>query len=306
MNAAAFVLAGALALATPLILAALGELIAEKSGVLNLGIEGMMALSAASAFIATYRSDSFLLGFAAGGLGGLLLSTIFAILVVILLANQVAAGLAVSILGLGLSALLGRQYEGMTILPLDKITVQYLSHIPFFGPLGFHQDAVVYFALAAGAAIGWFLNRTRAGLVVRVTGENPYSAHAVGLSPIRVRFLAVLFGGVMAGFAGAYSSIVLTPLWSQGMIAGRGWIAVALVVFGSWRPGRIMLGAYLFGAAQLANVAIQSFGAAIPSSILTCLPYVLTIVTLAAVSSDRTRVLLSAPVSLGENYRSAG
>jgi simple sugar transport system permease protein len=306
MNVIVFVLAGACGLATPLILAALGELIAEKSGVLNLGIEGMMALSAAIAFIVTYQSGSFPLGFVAGGLAGILLSALFAVLVLILLANQVAAGLAVSILGLGLSALLGRHYEGMTIVPLNKIAIPYLSHIPFFGPLFFHQDFIVYLAICAGAALAWFLYRTRGGLVVRVTGENPYSAHAVGLSPIRVRFLAVLFGGVMAGLAGAYASIVLTPLWSEGMIAGRGWIAVALVVFGSWRPGRIMLGAFLFGAAQLANVAIQSFGVAIPSSLLTCLPYVLTILALAAVSSNRARVLISAPVSLGETYRPAG
>ena len=306
MDALVFVLAGAFAMSTPLLLAALGELVAEKSGVLNLSVEGMMALAAAIAFMTTLNSGSFALGMAAGVVSGVLLSAVFGVLVLVFLANQVAAGLAVGILGVGLSALLGRAYEGMTMTPLGKIAVPVLSDLPVLGPILFRQDLLVYLAFAAGIALAWFLRSTRWGLVLRVVGENPHSAHATGLSPVRVRFLAVMFGGAMAGLGGAYASVVLTPLWSQGMIAGRGWIAVALVVFASWRPIRILVGAYFFGAVLLLELAVQTLGLAIPSVLLTCMPYVLTIVVLAVVSSDVTRVKLNAPVSLGENFRPAG
>lgn len=305
MEALIFVLAGAFATATPIMLAALGEVVAEKSGVLNLSVEGMMAIAAAIAFMTTYQTGSFFLGFAAGGVSGILLSAVFAVLVLIFLANQVAAGLAVGILGLGLSALLARTYEGMTIVPMKKIAIPFLSDMPVIGPIFFRQDIVVYLTIASGIALAWFLFRTKGGLVLRVVGENPQSAHSIGLFPLRVRFLAVLFGGFMAGIGGAYASIVLTPLWSQGMIAGRGWIAVALVVFACWRPMRILLGAYLFGTLLLLDLAMQAVGIGVPSAILACMPYALTIVVLTIVSSNVSRIRLNAPASLGENFRPA-
>lgn len=303
MHALEFILAAAFSTATPLVFAALGELVAEKSGVLNLSVEGMMALAAAIAFMVTTTTHgSHLLGFLAGAVVAMLLSAIFALLVLVFIANQVAAGLAVGILGLGLSALLGHAYEGTTLIPLAKISIPYASRIPILGSILFVQDYAVSVAFGIGIVLTWFLYRTKSGLILRVVGENPDVAHSLGLSPIPVRFMAVLFGGAMAGFAGAYASTVLTPLWSQGMIAGRGWIAVALVVFGTWRPARIMAGAYFFGAVSLLEPTVQAMGLRIPSQIMTCLPYILTIVVLAAVSTDRIRIRLNAPGSLGESY----
>jgi simple sugar transport system permease protein len=302
VHALEFILAAAFSSATPLVFAALGELVAEKSGVMNLSVEGMMALAAAIAFMVTKGHDSHLLGFLAGAFVAMLLSAVFATLVLVFIANQVAAGLAVGILGLGLSALLGRGYESTTLIPLAKVSVPYLSSIPVLGTILFVQDYGVPLAFGIGIVLAWFLYRTKSGLILRVIGENPEVAHSLGLSPIPIRFMAVLFGGAMAGLAGAYASTVLTPLWSQGMIAGRGWIAVALVVFGTWRPVRIMAGAYFFGAVSLLGPTVQAIGMQIPSQIMTCLPYILTIIVLAAVSSDRIRIRLNAPASLGESY----
>lgn len=306
MDALIFVLAGAFAMATPLMLAALGELVTEKAGILNLSVEGMMAIAAAIAFMATLKTGSFFVGFLAGGAAGAALSLVFAFLVLVCLANQVASGLAVGILGLGMSALAGRAFEGMTLIGMSKFNIPVLSGIPVLGPIFFRQDVMVWIAIALGIAVTYFLYRTKGGLVLRVIGENPHSAHSLGLFPTRVRFAAIVFGGFMSGLAGAYASIVLTPLWSQGMIAGRGWIAVALVVFACWRPVRVMLGAYLFGAVLLLELAVQSLGLSIPSVILTCMPYALTIFVLTIVSSDASRIRLNAPVSLGENFRPAG
>jgi ABC-type uncharacterized transport system permease subunit len=302
MHALEFVLGTAFSTATPLVFAALGELVAEKSGVLNLSVEGMMALAAAIAFMVTTTHGSHLIGFLAGGGVAMLLSAVFATLVLVFIANQVAAGLAVGILGLGLSALLGHTYEGTTLVPLAGISIPLLSSIPVLGSVLFARDCDVYLAFGVGILLAWFLYNTKSGLIIRVTGENPQVAHSLGLSPVPIRFAAVLFGGAMAGFAGAYASTVLTPLWSQGMIAGRGWIAIALVVFGTWRPGRIMAGAYFFGAVSLLEPTVQALGLRIPSQLLTCLPYALTILVLAAVSTDRIRIRLNAPASLGESY----
>lgn len=302
MHALEFVLGTAFSTATPLVFAALGELVAEKSGVLNLSVEGMMALAAAIAFMVTTTHGSHLIGFLAGGGVAMLLSAVFATLVLVFIANQVAAGLAVGILGLGLSALLGHTYEGTTLVPLAGISIPLLSSIPVLGSVLFARDCDVYLAFGVGIILAWFLYNTKSGLIIRVTGENPQVAHSLGLSPVPIRFAAVLFGGAMAGFAGAYASTVLTPLWSQGMIAGRGWIAIALVVFGTWRPGRIMAGAYFFGAVSLLEPTVQALGLRIPSQLLTCLPYALTILVLAAVSTDRIRIRLNAPASLGESY----
>lgn len=304
-DALLFVLAGAFATATPLLLAALGELVCERSGVFNLSVEGMMAFGAMIAFVTVDRTGSHTLGMLAGMLASAALSLVFAVLALRLLANQVVAGLAVGLLGLGLSAMIGMPYEGAVTAPIERLRVPFLADLPIVGPILFSQDIVVYLAFAFGALVAWFLRRTKAGLTLRVVGENPHSAHALGLRPTRVRFLAVLFGGVMAGWAGAYASTVLTPLWSQGMIAGRGWIAVALVVFATWRPTRLMVGAYFFGAVSLLDLAVQSIGFGIPSQVMACVPYVSTIVILAIVSSDVARIRLNAPMSLGESYSPA-
>lgn len=303
MDTLVFVLAGAFATATPLLLAALGELVAEKSGVINLSVEGMMAIAAAIAFVTCYQTGSHFFGFAAGAIASMALSLVFALLVLVFSANQVAAGLAVGILGLGLSALLARAYESLTLTSLAKLDVPALGDNSFIGRILFGQDIVVYLAIAAGFALIWFMAKSRGGLVLKVVGEDPHIAHNLGFNVVRVRFYAIVFGGFMAGLAGAYASTVLTPVWSQGMIVGRGWIALALVVFGTWRVLRIMLGAYFFGVALLAELAVQALGLAIPSQIMTCMPYAMTILVLAIVSRDALRIKLNAPVALGENYQ---
>ena len=302
MDTLVFVLASAFATMLPLMLAALGELVVEKTGVLNLSVEGMMAVGAAAAFMVTYESGSHLLGFVAGATAATLLSLIFAALVLVFSANQVASGLAVGGLGLGVSALLAGSYESLSISQVPELKVPGLSDIPFLGQVIFHQDIYVYLSIAMGGFLIWFLAKTRTGLVLQVVGENPHAAHNIGIRVKQTRFLAILFGATMAGFAGAYAATVLTPVWSQGIIAGRGWIAVALVVFATWKPFRVMLGAYLFGAALLAELAVQSLGVDIPSQLMTSMPYVLTIIVLAVVSRDALRIRLNAPVSLGENY----
>lgn len=300
-----YVLAGAFASATPLLLAALGELVCEKSGVFNLSVEGMMAIGAVVAFITVRHTGSHTLAMAMGMLAAALLSVVFAVLVLRLLANQVVSGLAVGLLGLGLSAMIGMSFEGAATTPIQKLYIPVLGDIPVLGKILFRQDLVVYLAFGVAALTAWILRRTKAGLMLRVVGENPYSAHSLGLHPTRIRFLAILFGGAMAGWAGAYAATVLTPLWSQGMIAGRGWIAVALVVFATWRPTRLMAGAYFFGAVSLLDLAVQSIGLGIPSQIMACIPYASTIAILAIVSSDVMRIRLNAPMSLGESYRPA-
>ncbi len=303
MDTLIFVLAGAFGTATPLLLAALGEVVAEKSGVINLSVEGMMAIAAAIAFITCYETGSHMLGFIAGAVSAMAVSLIFAMLVLVFSANQVAAGLAVGILGLGLSALLGRAYESFTFAALAKLDIPFLTGIPVIGPILFGQDVAVYLTIAIGLVLAWMFAKSRTGLIVKVVGEDPHIAQNLGINVLLVRFLAIVFGGLMAGLAGAYASTVLTPVWSQGMIVGRGWIALALVVFGTWRVLRIMIGAYLFGAALLAELAVQSLGLPIPSQIMTCMPYAMTIVVLAVVSRDALRIKLNAPVALGENYQ---
>ncbi len=302
-NTLIFILAGAFSTAIPLLLAAMGELVAEKSGVINLSIEGMMALGAAIAFMIAYQSGSHALGFLGGGLASVALSLIFSTLVLVLNANQVASGLAVGILGLGLSAFLARSFESLTIISLEKLDIPILTALPLIGPVAFHQDVVVYLGLGLAVALASFMSKTRGGLILRVVGEDPHIAHSLGFKVLRTRFLAISFGAAMAGLAGAYASTVLTPLWSDGMIIGRGWIALALVVFGTWRVFRILLGAYMFGLALLADLAVQSLGIRIPSQLLTSAPYVMTIIVLTVVSKDALRIKLNAPISLGENYK---
>lgn len=302
MNAIEFILAGMLAAATPFLLAALGELVAERAGVLNLGVEGLMALGAALAFIVVYHGGGHLLAFVVGGLGAALLALIFAFVTLGLQANQVAAGLAIGIFGQGLSALFGKTYESLTVKGLPKLALPGLADLPVVGGL-FVQDIVVWLSLLATLLIWAGFAFSKAGLVLRAVGENPKAAHSIGYPVMLIRLAAVLFGGVMAGFAGAYASTVYTPLWADGMIAGRGWIAIALVVFGTWLTGRIFLGACLFGAVSLAGLAAQAGGMELPSQLLASLPYLVTILVLGIISSNRRLLKLNGVASLGEPYK---
>ncbi|EPE95114.1 ABC transporter permease [Rhizobium grahamii] len=301
MNAFQFILAGTLAAATPFLLAALGELVVERAGVLNLGVEGLMAFGAVLAFVIVYHGGGHLLGFVAAGAGGAMLSLIFAFVAIGFRANQVAAGLAIGILGQGLSALFGKSYEALTVPGIAKIGIPGLSQIPVVGTL-FVQDIVVWLSLVVTLAIWAVFAYSKTGLIVRAVGENPKAAHAIGYPVIAVRVAAVAFGGTMAGFAGAYAAVVYTPLWADGMIAGRGWIAIALVVFGTWLTGRIFLGACLFGAVSLMGLAAQATGVNIPSQLLASLPYLVTILVLGIISADRRLLKLNGVASLGEPF----
>lgn len=302
MNAIEFVMSGMLAAATPFLLAALGELVAERSGVLNLGVEGMMAFGAALAFITVYNGGGHVLAFLVAGLGGVLLSLLFAFVALGLRANQVATGLAIGILGLGLSAFFGKPYESYTVKGIGKISIPVLSEIPVIGGL-FTQDIVVWLAILVSAGLWYALTKTKVGLLLRAVGENPKAVNSLGYSVFALRIGAVAFGGLMAGVAGAYASTIYTPLWADGMIAGRGWIAVALVVFGTWMVGRVFLGACLFGAVSLSSIAAQTAGLSIPSQILTSLPYLVTIIVLGIISSNKQLLKLNGIASLGETYK---
>jgi simple sugar transport system permease protein len=305
MDTLAFLLSGTLLAATPLLIAAMGELVAEKSGVLNLSIEGMMALGAAVAFIVVVESGSHWAAIIAGGLAGVALAALFAAVVLVALGNQVATGIAVGILGVGLSGVVGKSYESMTVPPMTRAPIPFLSDIPILGPGLFNHPVLVYVAPLAAAALWWMLKNSKLGLVVRAVGESPESAHAVGYDVVLIRFLAVIAGGLMAGIAGGFISVASTTLWSDGMIAGRGWIVVALVVFATWRVERLVIGAYLFGAATIAELLVQSAGFSVPSQLLTSVPYIATIVAIALLSMDGRRIRLNAPVSLGRVYNGA-
>ncbi|MDZ4309558.1 MAG: ABC transporter permease [Cypionkella sp.] len=301
MNAVDFILAGMLAAATPMLLAALGEMVVERSGVLNLGLEGMMALGAALGFITTYTYQSHALGFLVAALGGAALSLLFALIVLGFVANQVAAGLAIGILGTGLSSLFGKSFESLTISGLPKLALPLLSDLPVVGTL-FVQDIVVWATLGLALAIWATMNHSKLGLIIRAVGENPHAARAIGFRVLRVRCAAIAFGGALAGIAGAYASTVYTPLWADGMIAGRGWIALALVVFGTWATGRVVFGAFLFGALSLGELTTQAAGVNVPSQLLACVPYIVTILMLAVISSNRRRMRLNTIASLGQPF----
>jgi len=296
------VLAAMLAAATPLLFAALGELVVEKSGVLNLGVEGMMLAGAVCGFIATVHSGSSTLGFAAAAAAGMVMAALFGLLTLGLLANQVATGLALTLFGVGLSALVGQSYVGRPIADIPELRIPGLSDLPVIGPALFGQDAMVYLGLALVAVVHWLLFRTRAGLVLRAVGENHSAAHALGYKVIRIRFLAVLFGGAMSGLAGGYLSLSYTPMWAENMTAGRGWIALALVVFATWKPVWVLVGAWLFGGVTIAQLNIQGLGFAVPSQLLSMLPYLATVVVLVAISRDVARIRLNAPACLGKVF----
>ncbi len=300
------VLAAMLTAATPLLFAALGELVVEKSGVLNLGVEGMMLAGAVIGFIAAVTTGSSTLGFLAAAFAGLAMGALFGLLTLGLLANQVATGLALTLFGVGLSALVGQGYVGRPIADVPELYIPGLTDLPVIGPALFGQDALVYLALAMVPAVHWFLFSTRAGLVLRAVGENHAAAHALGYKVVRIRFLAVLFGGAMSGMAGAYLSLDYTPMWAENMTAGRGWIALALVVFATWKPGRVLLGAWLFGGVTIAQLHVQGHGFAVPPQLLSMLPYVATVLVLVAISRDVARIRLNAPACLGKVFHPDG
>lgn len=299
------IIVAALRTATPLIFAALGELVVEKAGCVNLGVEGMMLVGAVTGFAVGLTTGDFALALAAGAAAGAALSLVYGVLVVLLHVNQYAAGLALTILGGGASAFWGQSWQGENMRGLGPVELPGLSQLPVVGSIFTRLDVLVYVALVAAAVIAFALMRTRLGLILRAVGENHDSAHALGFSVVRVRFAAIAFGGAMAGIGGAYLSCVITPLWIEGMTAGRGWIAVALVVFATWKPGRLVLGAWLFGLVSVMQIHGQGLGLAVSSHILAMLPYLVTILVLVLISRDATRVRLAAPGCLGKPFRPA-
>ena len=297
------IVAAAIAAGTPLVFAALGELVVEKAGVLNLGVEGMMLVGAIAGFATAAASGNQWLGVLAGMAAGMAMAMIFAVLTLNLMANQVASGLALTLFGVGLSAFVGKPFESISLIKEHAFEIPLLSQVPIVGPMFFRQHLLVYASWALFAAIAWFLYKSRAGLVLRSIGESPESAHAIGYPVLRIRYLATLFGGAMAGLAGAHLSEFYAPMWVEGMVAGRGWIALALVVFATWRPARVMLGAYLFGGVTIAQFFAQGAGVDVTAQLLSALPYLATIVVLVIISRDVNTIRLNAPVSLGRAYR---
>jgi ABC-type uncharacterized transport system permease subunit len=289
--------------ATPILLAGLGELVAEKSGVLNLGVEGMMLVGAVAGFISASLTGFTPLGYAVAGLAGLCASLLFAALALTLGANQVATGLALTIFGTGLSSLAGAGFVGITITRLPALFPPALAGHPILR-LVFGYDMIVYLSVALTLAATWFLNHTRSGLILRSVGESDASAHAIGYPVTAIRYLAVAFGGALAGLAGAYYSLAVTPMWADRITAGRGWIALALVVFSSWRPWRLLLGAYIFGAVMTLELYSKAAGfALLPPEMLAMLPYLATVVALAVIAMRPSRGRLDAPRCLGKTFR---
>ena len=305
MNPIVPMIAATVVAATPLIYAALGETIVEKAGVLNLGIEGMMLIGAVSGFAATLATGSDTVGFAAAAAAGVALSLAFGFLTLNLQTNQVATGLALTLFGIGLSAFVGHNLAGTPLPPLPSIVIPGLTNIPVIGELFFHYDIMVYLSLVLFAGVQWFLTKSHAGLTLRAIGESPSVAHAIGKSVLTTRYLAVMFGGACAGIAGAYLSLVQTPMWVEGMSAGKGWIALALVVFGTWKPTRVVLGAYLFGGVTQFQLFAQGFGLPIPTEFLSMLPYAATVIVLVIICRDPKTILLNQPASLGISFHAA-
>lgn len=290
---------------TPILLAAIGELVVEKSGVLNLGVEGMMILGAVMGFILAVNTGSPALGFLAGAVGGAGLSLVFGVLTQVLLANQVASGLALTLFGLGLAALLGEPYAGINPPLTSDLFPDALADLPVVGPVIFGHDAIVYLSVLIVGAVWYVLTHTRTGLVLRAVGESHDAAHALGYKVVRVRLAAIAFGGACAGLGGAYLSLVRVPSWTEGMTAGAGWIALALVVFASWKPWRALIGAYLFGGITALQLRLQAAEVGVPVALLDASPYLITILVLVLISSDRTRAALNAPAALGKVFHAS-
>lgn len=303
LDALAALIAATLAAGTPLLLAATGLLVNERAGVLNLGAEGMMLIAAVAGFAAGVETGSVALGFIAGLFAGMAFAGIFAVLAVGLATNQYATGLALTLFGTGLSAFIGLPYVGRASDFAAPPKLAWLSDIPWLGTAVFSQHPMVYLAWLLVAFVAWMLLRTRAGLVIRAVGESPESAHALGYPVRTIRMAAVLFGGACCGLAGAFLSLVYTPLWVEGMVAGRGWIALALTTFATWRPARVMLGAYLFGSVTMIQFYLQGQGVAIASQLLSMLPYLATIIVLVLISSNLSFIRLNMPASLGKPFK---
>ncbi|MDJ0627783.1 MAG: ABC transporter permease [Rhodobacter sp.] len=290
---------------TPILLAAIGELVVEKSGVLNLGVEGMMITGAICGFAVAVESGSPALGFLGAALGGAVLSLLFGVLTQYLLSNQVATGLALTLFGLGLSALMGQGYIGIKPPATGDVNFGPLADLPVLGIVLFSHDLMVYVSLALVAAVWAFLKYSRAGLILRAVGESHEAAHALGYKVVRVRLAAIAFGGACAGLGGAYLSLIRVPQWTEGMTAGAGWIALAIVVFASWKPWRVLLGAYLFGGVTVLQLNLQAAGLAVPVEYLSMSPYIITILVLVIMSSNRGRAALTAPAALGRSFHAS-
>lgn len=302
----AVLIAALMVAATPILLAAIGELVVEKAGVLNLGVEGMMITGAVVGFAVAVMTRNPYAGMLAAMAGGAAMALIFGILTQLLKANQVASGLALTLFGLGFSALLGQGYVGVVPPRTARVDFGVLSEIPVLGPILFRHDPMVYLSIMIVAAVWYWLTYTRSGRILRAVGENHEAAHALGYNVIRVRLLAIMFGGACAGLGGAYLSLIRVPQWTEGMTAGLGWIALALVVFASWRPWRALLGAYLFGGILVLQLNLQAAGIRIPVEYLAMSPYLITILVLVIMSSGRARKSLAAPGSLGRPFHAAG
>ncbi|MBK8764176.1 MAG: ABC transporter permease [Burkholderiaceae bacterium] len=302
MDAVALLIAATLNAGTPLALAALGLLLNEKAGVVNLGAEGILLMAAVAGFAVAFGSGSPALGLAAGAAVGAAMAGLLGVLVIWLNTNQYASGLALSLFGGGLSAFAGLPYVGKNLPPAPVWPVPVLSDIPWLGPALFRQSPMVYLTIAIALALIWFLDRTRSGLVLRAVGESPEAAHALGYPVRRIRLAAMMAGGLLCGVAGAFISVLYTPLWVEGMIAGRGWIALALTVFATWRPARVLLGAYLFGGVTMLQFHLQGMGVQVASQWLSMLPYVATVVVLALISRNPAWIRVNMPASLGKPF----
>ena len=305
MESWALLIGSTLSAGTVLAIAALGLLINEKAGIVNLGAEGMMLCAAIAGFAAVVHTGNPWLGFAAGMLAGALLAAVFGWLVIWLGTNQYATGLALSLFGVGFSAFVGIGYVQARLPEIPKLTLPWLRDLPLIGPALFRQHPLVYLTVAFAGALVWFLYRTRSGLILRSVGESPESAHALGYPVRRIRLAAVMAGGAMCGLAGAFISTVYTPLWVENMVAGRGWIALALTTFATWRPGRVLLGAYLFGGVTMLQFHLQASGVQVPSQWLSMLPYLATIVVLALISRNPAWIRVNMPASLGKPFHAS-
>ncbi|WP_372527539.1 ABC transporter permease [Piscinibacter sp.] len=306
MDAMALLLAATLNAGTVLAFAALGLLINERAGIVNLGAEGMMLVAAIAGFATAVHTGNDWLAFAAGAAAGAILAAAFGLLVIWLNTNQYATGLALSLFGSGFSAFAGIQYTQQKLSERSHFEIPGLADIPLLGPALFRQHPMVYIAIALTLGLAWFLYRSRAGLVLRAVGEAPESAHALGYPVRRIRLAAVMVGGALCGISGAYISVVYTPLWVEGMVAGKGWIALALTTFATWRPTRVLLGAYLFGGVTMLQFHLQGEGVQISSQLLTMLPYLATIVVLVLISRNATWIRVNMPASLGKPFFPGG
>jgi len=302
MNELALLVAATLAAGTPLAIAGIGLLVNERAGVLNLGAEGLMLVAAVAGFATGLSTGSELAALGAGALAGALVAALYGWLVIWLNTNQYATGLAVSLFGSGFSAFVGLEYVGKKLEESQVGGVPLLRDLPLLGPALFRQHPVVYLAMALTAAVAWFLYRTRSGLILRSIGESPTAAHALGYPVRRIRLAAVVVGGALCGLAGTYLSVIYTPLWVEGMVAGRGWIALALTTFATWRPARLLLGAYLFGGVTMLQLHLQASGVQVAPQFMSMLPYLATVVVLVLISRNPAWIRLNMPASLGKTF----